>query len=179
MIYVTADTHFGHMKLCEYEHRPKGFNDQIIKNWNSVVNDGDTVIHCGDFCLGRHGDYSYKETVGYWRDRLYGDIVLVLGNHDKYTAEWYVENGFKMACNSLEMTFRGQHILFTHRPLYNFSGIEYVCDERNHLTIKDVWDLNIHGHCHGNSHREGGKTEKHIDIGWDVQHAVVPLKSLV
>jgi calcineurin-like phosphoesterase family protein len=80
MIYFTADTHLGHQK--EFLWRPRGFSsskehdEQIITNWNSIVNPNDDVYHLGDLMLGdnEYGLECIKQ--------LNGKIHIILGNHD-------------------------------------------------------------------------------------------------
>lgn len=79
-IFVTSDTHFGHDR--EFLWGPRGFTNHIdhdnaiIKNWNSVVNPEDTVIHCGDVMLGDN-DYGMN-----CLRQLNGTIIIIPGNHD-------------------------------------------------------------------------------------------------
>lgn len=81
MIYLTSDTHFGHDR--QFIWGPRGFksckeaDETIIKNWNSIVTNNDTVIHAGDFGLGKDIEYIKKVI-----SRLNGKIILVIGNHD-------------------------------------------------------------------------------------------------
>lgn len=73
--WFTADTHFGHQRTLELSKRPfktvEEMNITMIKNWNSVVANGDTVYHLGDF-----GDYKVKE-------KLNGNVYLVMGNYER------------------------------------------------------------------------------------------------
>lgn len=81
MIFLTSDTHWNHSKGFLYE--PRGFksiqehDEQIIKNWNSVVSPDDTVYHLGD--LGMGTDYEYLAACV---KRLNGRIKWIFGNHD-------------------------------------------------------------------------------------------------
>lgn len=79
-VWFTSDTHFGHDMIIEYCDRPfknvKEMDQKLIDNWNSVVKDGDTVFHLGDFSL-------YSGNPDKYLKRLNGNIVWVEGNHDK------------------------------------------------------------------------------------------------
>ena len=48
----------------------------MIYNWNSVVSKDDTIYHLGDVGLGN--DEQIKNII----DRLNGNKILILGNHD-------------------------------------------------------------------------------------------------
>ena len=52
MIYFIADTHFNHANIIKYCNRPfkntDEMNKYIIRKWNSVVKERDTVYHLGD-----------------------------------------------------------------------------------------------------------------------------------
>ena len=59
MIFLTSDCHFGHKNIIKYEPDSRGqfdsieeMNETIIQNWNSVVNNEDTVYVLGDFFMG-------------------------------------------------------------------------------------------------------------------------------
>jgi calcineurin-like phosphoesterase family protein len=140
MIYFVSDTHFGHKMLVDKGFRSEGFENQIIKNWNYSVQPTDTVIHLGDFCLGRYKHYSLKNSVLMWRNQLNGNIVLVKGNHDKYSCTNYLNLGFIFCCNKFSMTINGQKIICTHEPV---------------LTKGNA--INIHGHLHNDNHRLTGE----------------------
>ena len=52
MTYFIADTHFNHANIIKYCNRPfkntDEMNEYIIKRWNSVVKQTDTIYHLGD-----------------------------------------------------------------------------------------------------------------------------------
>ncbi len=83
MNYITADTHFGHTNMLDYEpmrlQKAKSmgydsFDDFMVDIWNGTVKKGDKVLHLGDFAF-KDG---YKIA-----QKLNGDITLLVGNHDK------------------------------------------------------------------------------------------------
>ena len=142
MIYVISDTHFGHRKLDEY--RKPNFETGILKRWNKTVNPSDTVIHCGDFILGRHQRRSFTGSLRFWRKQLNGKIILIRGNHDSKSCLWYMNNGFDFCADKVEMIVQGKRVVFTHRPI---------------KVAKD--ELNIHGHVH--SYKREVEAEAEID----------------
>lgn len=81
MRYIIGDTHFGHENIIEYTERPfdsvEQMNHEMVKRWNNVVDEDDSVIHLGD--VRHHPD---PHTIEFWFDQLNGDIMLVKGNHD-------------------------------------------------------------------------------------------------
>lgn len=125
MFHIITDTHFGHDFLKAAHLHPNDFEEKIIRNWQERVAPTDTVIHLGDFGLEKDADTLDKLKL------LPGKKILLRGNHDKQSPEYYMGNGFEFFCDELVMTLADVKILFTHRPRYNHS-----------------YDINIHGHHH-------------------------------
>lgn len=126
-IWFTSDQHFGHKNILQFEpyHRPfatiEEMNETLIENYNNLVSDNDIVWHLGDFCFG-------KENLAI-AGRLKGRKRLVLGNHDNYTSESYLQYFEKLyGC-----TFTHQFVL-SHMPVHM---------RRSHRLF-----ANIHGHLH-------------------------------
>jgi calcineurin-like phosphoesterase family protein len=90
--YLIADTHFGHKKILQYENRPfssvQEMDKTIIKNWNNTVTGDDTVIVVGDVSF-----YGKEETTKIIK-RLKGKKILTLGNHDKWSIDYWMDVGF-------------------------------------------------------------------------------------
>lgn len=135
--WVIADTHFGHQMLVDSGYRPDDYNERTMRNWLRMVGAHDLVIHLGDVALPD----SRTET---WvtLSALPGRKILVMGNHDKRSAKWYMERGFAFACDSFELS----GIIFTHRPL---------------AVVPEHARYNIHGHLHAGQHREHEPHAKH------------------
>ena len=76
-IFFTSDTHFGHTNIIKYANRPfdsvEEMDEVLIDEWNKKVKEHDTVYHLGDFCFRNPEKYL---------DKLHGNIILILGNHD-------------------------------------------------------------------------------------------------
>jgi calcineurin-like phosphoesterase family protein len=122
--FLIADTHLNHDNIATYCQRPKEFTEMIMKRWNERVTWQDTVIHLGDFAIGR------KEFLEYQIRTLAGRKILVRGNHDRAeSCSWWMDHGFDFACDGM----RFRNCWLTHEPdTSRASGC----------------DLNIHGHLH-------------------------------
>lgn len=117
MIYVTSDLHFNHDK--EFIWGPRGFksckesNETLIKNWNSIVTDEDTVIVDGDFFLGPDIEY-VKNTL----PQLNGKIILIIGNHDTPAKIKIYEESDKIIeiCWAKQIEYKGRKFYISHYP---------------------------------------------------------------
>lgn len=96
-IFLIGDCHFGHRNIIKYCNRPfkdvEDMNEQLIKNWNSVVGKNDIVYVVGDFAL------CGKQKIIEIGQRLNGRKRLVLGNHDQASIETYRAAGFEFVYN--------------------------------------------------------------------------------
>jgi calcineurin-like phosphoesterase family protein len=125
--WLISDTHFNHKKIGEYCDRPEGWQKLIIHNWNSVVKDGDTVIHFGDIA------FANKEQMYNITRQLNGNIFLIKGNHDRHSKKWYEDVGIIVIPKfMINLENSDDVIYFTHRIIKDkkFNGV------------------NIHGHSH-------------------------------
>lgn len=96
MIFFTADTHFFHKNVIDYCDRPyrtldghpdvEAMNADLVKQWNETVRPQDTVYHLGDFGFGN------PKRLLEIRNRLYGKLILVKGNHDHKVQKWLLPN---------------------------------------------------------------------------------------
>lgn len=140
-VWFTSDLHFWHKNICKYCNRPyksvEEMNEQIIKNWNSVIKEDDIVFLLGD--IGFCG----IEKLRLLMSQLNGKIYLIQGNHDsdkvvdKLYEESLIEDYFKL----LEVTIVGdkeypnQQLTLCHFPMIDWNNKE-----------KGAWM--IHGHQH-------------------------------
>lgn len=131
--WLISDTHFNHSKLEEWGGRSGDWQEKIWKGI-AMIPAGDILIHMGDLCIGND-----KEVMEIFVEKTMNlHTVLVRGNHDKRSINWYIENGFNFVCDQIGIEFHGVDILLSHRPM-----------------PPDTWRYryNIHGHTHGNLHR--------------------------
>lgn len=123
-VWLLADTHLNHDQIKTYCQRPEDFTQRIHRNVMSTVKPGDTLLHLGDVGIG--DAEGFMELVRQWP----GHKVLVRGNHDSKSCQWYVDHGFDMACDA--MVYRSCWL--THRPWTD--------------PLPKGTNLNLHGHLH-------------------------------
>ena len=150
MIYSIADTHFNHANIIKYCHRPfkntDEMNEYIIKRWNSIVKETDTVYHLGDVGFGKFEEV--KRLVG----SLNGTKILLRGNHDfKIGINTWKEIGFLEVYKKKIIL---DNLLLTHTPT------ERV--EEN--------QINIFGHIHDKPLDRKFDKKNHVCVSCDVVH---------
>ena len=133
-IYVISDTHFSHVNIIKYAERPFGnvklMNETMIENWNKKVGKNDTILHLGDFALGK------KIELLAIKDRLNGHIILINGSHDRDVLK-IKDDKFIV----VEGTIKLGKIIFSHEPL-----------PRKEIPVGFT---NIHGHIHNKDSYNG------------------------
>jgi calcineurin-like phosphoesterase family protein len=142
-VWLTSDTHFGHENIIKYCGRPfstvEEMDKEIIRRWNNAVKKDDIVFHLGDFCLGN------KEIVSKMVQQLNGRISLILGNHDRYKSNQYIEMGFAWA-SRFPIIYDGFYIM-SHEPIF--------------LEVNSPF-CQIHGHLHQNDYVSPGN--QHVNV---------------
>lgn len=127
--FFTADTHFGHSNIIKFESRPFQDVDEmdgvLIERWNEVVRPQDEIFVLGDFSL-----YEKDKTTEIVH-RLNGTKILVMGNHDTQTSEYYLECGFDQV--SQYPIVVADFWILSHYPMYVNQNMPYA---------------NIFGHVH-------------------------------
>lgn len=133
MIFLISDTHFNHKNIIEYEDRPFASTDEMnqtmIKNWNDRIGEDDIVYHLGDVGLGNVSQL--KEIV----PQLNGHKVLIKGNHDTKSRQFFLDCGFEEVYNNLMLTVGGVKIYLSHRP-------------ESRPVDGELYDLHFFGHVH-------------------------------
>lgn len=129
-----ADTHFSHSNIIRFDNRPydtvEEMNEDLIKNWNKKVKDGDTTYILGDFCWGKEPEWI--EIL----DRLKGNKVLIRGNHDLRNMSKALKDKFLYIKDRHEISDFGKKIIMSHYP---------------ELAYKSSYNENVfmlHGHVH-------------------------------
>lgn len=134
--WLISDTHFNHSKLDEWGGRSGPWQETLLAGIASIPY-GDTLIHLGDVCIGSDEEVHKLITLACRRPE--GDItkILVRGNHDKKSVQWYTQHCWNFVCDGIELIYQGHYLHFTHRPARPQGNTSW----------------NIHGHTHGNHHR--------------------------
>lgn len=118
-IFLIADLHFGDKSVFNSTRRCKDFknieehDETIIRNWNSVVSEDDTVFVLGD--VGKWHTLSSPARI----ESLNGHKHLILGNHDKEISvdSWFwLDVGFESV--SLYPIICEDFYMLSHEPLF-------------------------------------------------------------
>lgn len=139
--WLITDTHWnGDFK----GHRPETQGRDIISNCRKVIAKQDILIHMGDVI-----DKRESELIGYlgWL-RPIKTKILIRGNHDLKSDNWYMNKGFDFVCDQMVIG----DVLLSHIPQEVFP-----------TSIR----LNIHGHFHDNEWERIEKYEPHIAAFYD------------
>ena len=159
--WIVSDTHFGHSNIIKYAGRPfscvEDMDETLISNWNKTVAKGDQVVFLGDFSLAN------AEKIRQYRSRLNGEIIIVLGNHDRNrNPNWWASSGF-IGVAPYPIIVRDFFIL-SHEP------VDWVSER---LPV-----LNIHGHVHEKSHFNLENGHYNVSVE-NTGYAPVRLKSIM
>ena len=112
MIYFTADTHYYHKNIIGLTCRPfkdiNAMHKTLIDNYNEIVTDNDICYFVGDFVFSTNVE-QLKDMI----NKLHGKKVLILGNHDYFKPEIYVNYGFDSVHTSLHPLDK---VILNHDP---------------------------------------------------------------
>jgi calcineurin-like phosphoesterase family protein len=166
-IYFISDFHVGHKNVLKFDGRPfqdtEEMHTELIKRWNSVIEDDDIVYYLGDLAFCR------DELAQWFIHSLKGKIHFIMGNHDKLKKirkygrwEEIYEYGTEIFIKDEDLkSTRGmngyQQIIMTHYPILSWNRAHY-----------GSWHL--HGHCHGSLMKSNQDYYKRkvIDVGCNV-----------
>jgi len=148
--FYTSDQHFNHDNIIGYVNRPfrdiQHMNEELIRRYNEVVRDEDTVMFLGDIFFK---DKAWAEAA---MRRLRGHKKLVMGNHDRVSVTQLKRWGFEEVWKKqVHDTIGDCACLLSHYPLEPV--VHYV-------------QFVLHGHTHTRNKREGSKIHVGVDA-WD------------
>ena len=132
-IYFISDTHFNQRNIIKYFNRPfkdiEEMNNVLIENWNKTITDYDIVFHLGDVALTNESEM--KEII----PKLKGKKILIRGNHDKKSKEFFRSVGFEIIPDN-PLKLDKEKLILSHKPLAD-------------TEIPEGY-INVHGHIHNN-----------------------------
>lgn len=145
-LFFISDLHVGHANVILFDNRPfkdvNEMNETLIRNWNSVVTDEDTVFYLGDLSMRCH-----PKTIKWFVEQLAGKIHFFMGNHDRYHTIKTL-NRFEKIWGDNDVIGAGmisvkdndannnyQNIVISHYPILSWNKAH-----------SGSW--HIHGHCH-------------------------------
>lgn len=148
-IFLTSDQHFGHKNIIKYCNRPFEFSDKgvidciktIFSNYNDVVTDDDIVFHLGDLAFVKQKN---REAIKMLFQNLKGKKILLLGNHDHCSKEFYKECGFI----DIKNYFVFGNYFLCHYPLNKTQLITEKMRALYKILKESKADIIIHGHSH-------------------------------
>jgi calcineurin-like phosphoesterase family protein len=154
----TADLHFGHSNVIRFCQRPflsaEEMDATMIANWQSTVNEKDTVYILGDvfFCSEKRANDIMKQ--------LPGRKILIYGNHDKMIRKSVsLKRHFAEIYDYHEIRIDNQRAMLCHYPILSWNG-------------SFSGSFMLHGHCHGKI--EFSDKYRRLDVGVDV-HGFKPV----
>lgn len=141
MIYFIADMHIGHSSIIKLCNRPfssiEEMNEKLIENWNKKVHKNDTVYILGDmFYCKKNESIDY----GIVLDRLKGNKVLIVGNHDESWLTNELKNKFTIVSPLLNTYLNQKPVTLCHYPLLEWKG--------SHKIGSKKLGFQIFGHIH-------------------------------
>ena len=155
--YITSDLHFGHNNICgkggfmptrQHLETTEEMNTYLIETINSVVTNGGTLFHLGDFSM----NMKPKEAFDIIK-QLKGQLVLIKGNHDPTNLLRYIENNNyklpdgrdKVVIHEVGYTFKynKKRYYMTHYPLLLGSNRKRLRSFCGHIHDEIAPDRNI------------------------------------
>ena len=140
-LFFTSDFHFNHYDIINFAGRPfrtnEEMNEELIRRFNSKVpKDGISYI-LGDLYISSQN----PEILSSWIWRLNGKKHLILGNHDYFEKDFYLNCcGFESVSQYCEISVGKQIIVMSHYPMMSWNHVH-----------RGAWML--YGHVHGTFRR--------------------------
>lgn len=154
MDYVTADLHFRHQRIIDFErHQFKNIEEHdkaIIRALNSTLRIEDTLYILGD--LGFRENGSLEPIRDCVRRIECTKKILIMGNHDHFSIEEAKGMGFSEVYKHpiyYESKDAPGKILLSHRPLREAYENPYVINVHGHVhngivDLPNFYNVNIH-----------------------------------
>jgi calcineurin-like phosphoesterase family protein len=146
-VFVTSDTHFGHIKPFIYEQRGylsiEEHDRNLIDRINKKVNEDDILFHLGDFCLNTTYD-KFEEIIDSLKCK---QIHCIWGNHNSNLDKAYRRQIAKefgredisvypikyknivFIGNQADYIIYGKYVVLNHFPLDVWDYMKDGCEE--------------------------------------------------
>ena len=162
MIFLTRDCHFNNKNIIKYESDSRGqfdsieeMNETIIQNWNSVVNNEDTVYVLGDFFMG------HISTIEPILNRLKGKIILIRGNQSEEDRRRTCAEHGSESKDIEYIEYKGKFFILSHFPLFNEEFAKMVNEDNEEVVV-------LYGHIHSNAPK--GFVDGTYHVGMDTNN---------
>lgn len=159
-IWLTSDWHVFKQDWYGVKTKDRDLK-KLINQQKSIVKPNDIFIYLGDLTYKKLDD-SYDDVTREFYNQLNGIKILVKGNHDLKSDDYYFSLGFNYVTDG----FQFKNMIFSHRPVKLF-------DRKDHKKL-----LNIHGHIHGARVYFDSEKENHLDV-YEDSHKPINLKKLL
>lgn len=152
--WIGSDFHWGHKNITKFCPKTRGhytdinhMNEDMVKQWNDLVQPEDLVYMLGDVAFMSASEASATMA------RLNGRKILIKGNHDSKTVkDKTFRNCFEEIHDYLVINYDKHRIVMFHYP---------ICE----------WDqmhrgsIHFYGHLHQND--SGLESFRARNVGWD------------
>lgn len=172
-IFLTADLHFGHKNIIQYENRPykdiEEMDNSLINIWNNQVDNDDLVYILGDFSW-----YNANKTSEILK-KLKGRKILIIGNHDCnfLNKKNFDKNLFEEIHPYLELRYNKKDIIMCHYPIIDWNN-------KNHGSY------HFYGHVHSMDNEDTQYMTKLrekgfncYNVGIDIHKKLVKLEDFI
>ena len=184
MNYFVSDYHFFHRNIFDYEPIRKQFDESIIlsyekemiKRYNQKVKEEDTVYFVGDIFCGFNQfkkafnlskpEKDYSKAI---LEKMNGKKILIRGNHDHKSDNWYKDLGFKEVEYIIEM----DNFLICHYPLCEkYWNKPFIKKEQREMWKEFIeYFENSKKYCiHGHTHSRESGCRRHFNVSVDVNN---------
>ena len=123
---ITSDTHFWHKMLIDIWLRKEWCDKKIFNRLMSIPKD-DMLIHLWDILIWKDSELHDK-----YIKPLKCKKILIMWNHDRKSAQRYMNHWRDFACTRHVMYLDRHKVLLSHRPEDNLPK----------------WRVNLHWHRH-------------------------------
>ena len=149
--YFYADPHFGNEMILIYCNRPwrnaTHMDSGLIKIYNSIITDSDTVYIIGDLTLKTARHRGYIQGIV---EKLNGRKILILGNHDDLKPFVYEKLGFHSVHTQLDYRSGDFEATLVHDPKRAKEDRSrlYLCGHvhDDYLTTKNIINVGVDIH---------------------------------